>query len=101
MPSSLLCIFEYCDGIVIIINAHVWRAYVGVIHVVRTVTNLGACLGADLPKTILLVNTDDIVAVVLVFETVQKLIPLLYEWIAPRRPPFIFLTNRSKSLVLG
>ena len=77
------------------------RALFRVEHVICTVTNLGACLGADTPKTYLLVDTDDIVAVVLVFETVQKLLPLLFEWIAPRRPPFIFLTNRSKSLVPG
>ena len=54
-------------------------------HVVCNVTNLEACLRADTPKSNLLVDTDNVVAVVLVFETVQTLLPLLYEWIAPRR----------------
>ena len=77
------------------------RALFRVEHVVHTVTNLGACPGADTPKTNLLADTYDIVAVYLVFVTVQKLLPLLYEWIAPRRPPSVILTDRSKSLVLG
>ena len=39
-------------------------------HVVRTITNLGACPGANTPKTNLLADTYDIIAVYLVFGTV-------------------------------
>ena len=55
------------------------RALFRVEHVVRTVTNLGACPGADTPKTNLLFDTDDIAVAVFVFKTSQKsVLPLLY-----------------------
>ena len=48
------------------------RALFRVEHVVRTVTNLGACPGDDTLKTNLLFDTGDIAVAVFVFKTSQK-----------------------------